>query len=299
LTQQHNAQPASVSSAYAHYYYTRNGLGKIVTEEKRGAAFDAYTCGGTYTGGLVAAYEYSPRGELIEAQTRYLAPSQYGAAPAGDMLAGRSWEYEFDDTGNLLRKSLIDDTWYCVSDFGADNSIQTRTTTAGALVDGAAAAGARVYVGGAKQSPAASQTSLTRNGLGTYFYMVVPYATGSAGVYDDGIFTVAEKSGQVAFAQRDAYVPNSLLKKSRHAPQQAICAFQQGGITGAGSMTLPVMPTPLETQIAVAHRVAVQDASRGVSFGRQGVQPSLSKAALRKRRLGLQRRTPGPFSADC
>ncbi len=231
MTQQHNAQPASVSSAYAHYYYTRNGLGKIVTEEKRGAAFDAYTCGGTYTGGLVAAYEYSPRGELIEAQTRYLAPSQYGAAPAGDMLAGRSWEYEFDDTGNLLRKSLIDDTWYCVSDFGADNSIQTRTTTAGALVDGAAAAGARVYVGGAKQSPAASQTSLTRNGLGTYFYMVVPYATGSAGVYDDGIFTVAEKSGQVAFAQRDAYVPNSLLKKSRHAPQQALCAFQQGGIT--------------------------------------------------------------------
>jgi 3-deoxy-D-manno-octulosonic acid (KDO) 8-phosphate synthase len=63
-------------------------------------------------------------------------------------------------------------------------------------------------------------------------------------------------------------------------------------------MALPVMPTPLETQIDVAHRVAAQDASRGVSFGRQGYGPSLSKAALRKKRLGLQRRTPGPLSAD-
>ena len=91
---------------------------------------------------------------------------------------------------------------------------------------------------------------------------------------------------------------NSLLKKSRHAPQQAVCASSKAASREAGSMTLPVMPTPLEAQRAVAHRVAAQDASRGVSFGRQGHEPSLSKAALRKKRLGPQRRAPGPFSAD-
>jgi RHS repeat-associated protein len=220
-------------AAYAHFYYTHNALGQIVTEEKRGRAYDAYSFGTTYSGGIVTQYSYSPRGELVEAQTRYLNPSQYGAAPTGAMLAGRSWSYVFDDTGNLLRKSLSDDSWYTMIDVDDENRITSRSTmsmvydmmTPGLIVDGVAAEGAKVYAGGKKQNPAPSQSALTRTGTGTYFKTILPYAATSAPVYDDEVFMVAEKSGKVSFAQRQGFVPKA---------QQSFASDADGNLTQDG-----------------------------------------------------------------
>jgi RHS repeat-associated protein len=181
----------------------------------------------------VTQYSYSSRGELLEAQTRYLNPSQYGAAPTGAMLAGRSWSYVFDDTGNLLRKSLSDGSWYTMIDVDDENRISSRNTmsivdsvaTPGLIVDGVAAEGAKVYAGGKKQIPPTSQAALTRTGTGTYFKTILPYATTSAPVYDDEVFLVAEKSGKVSFAQRQAFVPKA---------QQAFASDADGNLTQDG-----------------------------------------------------------------
>jgi hypothetical protein len=79
----------------------------------------------------------------------------------------------------------------------------------GLIVDGVAALGAKVYAGGKKQNPAPSQAALTRTGTCTYFKTILPYATTSAPVYDDEVFLVAEKSGKVSFAQRQAFASDA------------------------------------------------------------------------------------------
>ena len=71
-----NAVTGSGVTDYSHYYYTRNGLGKVTQEEKRGQIYSGYTNGDGYMGGRVVSYAYNDRGELLTSQARYLEPSR-------------------------------------------------------------------------------------------------------------------------------------------------------------------------------------------------------------------------------